>query len=86
MCEAYKEPIICCFHCQKYGQKSNICQSQRFCANYGRPVSLPNESSSNNQNCANCGGNYRSSLNVCPVFKTLSSVIAYSYRNKNPGT
>ena len=86
MCEAYKQPIIRCFHCQRFGHKSNICQSQNICANCGRPVSSHNQPCSINPSCDNCGGNHRSSSNVCPVFKSLSSVIAYSYRNENPTT
>ena len=86
LCEAYKQPIICCFHCQKFGHKSHICQSQNICANCDRPVSSYNQPYSNSPNCANRCRNQRSSSNICPVFKSLSSVIAYSYKNENPTT
>ena len=39
----YKQPIIFCFHCQKFGHKSNIYQLQNICANCGRPVSSHNQ-------------------------------------------
>ena len=57
--------------------------SHKILVQTGRPVRSHNQPCSNNPSCANCGGNHRSS-NVCPVFKSLSSVIAYSYRNENP--
>ena len=72
LCEAYKQPVTCCFNCQRFGHRANNCLLESTCENCGK--------SSHNHH-----GNQKSSSNNYPTFITLSKNIAF-YKNENTST
>ena len=35
--ETYKQPVVCCFNCQRFGHRANNCLLESTCENSGKP-------------------------------------------------
>ena len=79
LCEAYKQPVVGCLNCQRFGHRANNCLLESTCQNCGKPSH--NHPCRDNSICVNCQGNHGPSSNTCPTFITLSKNIAFSYKN-----
>ena len=79
LCEAYKQPVVCCFNYQRFCHRANNCLLESACENCGKPSH--NRPRRDISNCVNCHGNHKFSSNTCPTFITLSKNIDFSYKN-----
>ena len=65
-CESCKQPVVCCFNCQRFGRRINNCLLRGTWENCGKP--LNNHPCRDTSNCFSCQGNHK------VLFKHLSNL------------